>query len=172
MENLKNLIQDYAKDIRVNLGNVVNASATGLSEAQAYGIALACAYSSKNKILIENILSDVQNKLSPEQINAAKIAATLMAMNNVYYRFTHLVSDEEFQKMPAGLRMQGIANHGIDKLDFELYSLAISAINGCGMCMDSHTKSAQNHGATKQMVQSSVKIGAVIFATAQALEIG
>ncbi|MDX1950309.1 MAG: carboxymuconolactone decarboxylase family protein [Rickettsiales bacterium] len=172
MENLKNLIQDYAKDIRVNLGNVISSGATGLSEQQAYGIALASAYAVKNKSVIENILAEAQTKLSAEQINAAKTAASLMAMNNIYYRFTHLVSDEEYQKMPAGLRMQGIANHGIDKLDFELYSLAVSAINGCGMCMDSHAKSSANHGATKQMVQSAVKIGAVIAAAAQAVEIG
>lgn len=171
IENLKNQIQDYGKDIRINLTSIT-AGGNGLELNQALGIALASAYSTKNKTVMENILAEAQGKLSEAELNATKTAATLMAMNNIYYRFTHLVSDEEFQKMPAGLRMQGIATHGINKLDFELYSLAVSAINGCGMCMDSHTKSSAAHGATNQTVQAAVKIAAIINAAAQAIEIG
>ncbi len=171
IENLKNQIQDYAKDIRLNLA-FITAGGNGLEQNQAYGIALASAYATRNKTVIENILAEVQGKISDAEITAAKTAATLMAMNNIYYRFTHLVSDEEYQKMPAGLRMQGIGSHGIAKLDFELYSLAVSSINGCGMCMDSHAKSSANQGATNQTVQASVKIAAIINAAAQAVEIG
>jgi alkyl hydroperoxide reductase subunit D len=91
-------------------------------------------------------------------------------MNNVYYRFTHVVSAKEYQTMRAGLRMNIIANHGVSGLDFELWSLAVSAINGCGMCMDSHEKAVLEKGATREVVQAVVKIAAVVHAVAVTLE--
>ena len=170
LENLKNNIQDYAKDIRLNLGTVIT-TAQGLSANQALGVALACAYTTKNSSVIENILTEAKDKLSEAEINAAKSASVIMAMNNIYYRATHLSEDEDLQKMPAGLRMQVIGNPGIDKLDFELYALAVSAINGCGACVAAHVKQAVHTGVTKQGVQSSLKIAAVINAAAQAIAI-
>ncbi|MBV8061678.1 MAG: carboxymuconolactone decarboxylase family protein, partial [Alphaproteobacteria bacterium] len=99
-------------------------------------------------------------------------AATVMAMNNIYYRFIHYTHDEDIKKMPARLRMNVIGNPGIDKHDFELMALAVSAINGCGMCMEAHTQSAIKVGLSKASVQSSIRIAAVIFAAAQAVSIG
>jgi alkyl hydroperoxide reductase subunit D len=93
-----------------------------------------------------------------------------MAMNNVYYRFTHLVGDSEYQTLRAGLRMNAMSNPGCDKIDFELCSLAVSAINGCGMCMDSHEKTLRKHGVTAQAIQSAVRIAAVVNAVAVTLE--
>ena len=92
-----------------------------------------------------------------------------MAMNNIYYRFIHLAADDEIKKMPANLRMQIMANPGVPKLDFELFSLAVSAINGCGMCMESHLHEVVKGGLSKQGAQSAIRIAAVINATAQAL---
>ena len=81
-------------------------------------------------------------------------------MNNIYYRFLHLVEDVEYQGMPARLRMNVLANPGIDRLDFELLSLAVSAINGCGLCVSSHEKKLRQHGITREMIQSAVRIAA------------
>ncbi len=94
-----------------------------------------------------------------------------MAMNNVYYRFAHLVSDGEYAKMPANLRMNVISNPGIDKVDLELMSLAVSAVNGCAMCMDAHVVEVVKGGVTRQSVQTAIRIGAVLSAAAQVLEI-
>ena len=69
-----------------------------------------------------------------------------MGMNNIYYRFLHLVEDGEYQTMPARLRMNVIGNPGIDKLDFELISLAVSAVNGCGLCVTSHEQKLREEG--------------------------
>jgi lipoyl-dependent peroxiredoxin subunit D len=168
LEILKDSIQDYAKDTRLNLGTVIS-SAQGLSSNQAYSIALACAYTTKNQKLVDNMLAEVTGKISEAEITAAKSASVIMGMNNIYYRATHLAEDEDLQKMPAGLRMQVIGNPGVEKVDFELYSLAVSAINGCGACVASHVKQAEHAGVTKQGIQSSLKIAAVINATAQAL---
>jgi alkyl hydroperoxide reductase subunit D len=166
---IKENLKDYAKDTKLNIARILTEDGSqGLTLNQIYGIALASAYSIKNQALVEHILAIVSDTLSNEELEATKAAATIMAMNNVYYRFVHLCSDKEFSKMPAGLRMQIIANPGIAKVDFELYALAVSAINGCGMCMDSHVHEVIKGGITKTGVQSAIKIASVVNAVAQA----
>lgn len=170
---LKAGIGDYAKDIRLNLSKVLTPDgAAGLVQNQIFVVALSCAYAVKNQDLVGAILAESGNALSDAEKTAAKSAASIMAMNNIYYRFIHLVEDTEFAHMPAGLRMQILMNSGIDKKDFELCALAVSAINGCGMCMDSHVKTLIHEGVSKQAIQSAIKIASVIHATAQALWIG
>jgi alkyl hydroperoxide reductase subunit D len=110
--------------------------------------------------------AEVEGKLSDEAANAARAAAAVMAMNNVYYRFTHLASNPEYRTMPAKLRMNVIGNPGVDKVDFELFSLAVSAQNGCGMCIDSHEKMLRRHGVNAETVQAAARIGAVMTAVA------
>jgi alkyl hydroperoxide reductase subunit D len=170
LEALKDSLPDFAKDTRLNIGTVIT-SAQGITLSQALAAALACAYTTKNDEITSNILSEVTGKISDAEINAAKSASVIMGMNNVYYRATHLAEDEELMKMPAGLRMQVIGNPGVEKIDFELYCLAVSAINGCGACVASHVKQAAHAGVTKQGIQSALKISAVINAAAQAVYI-
>jgi len=145
--------------------------APGLNEEQIFGTALACIYATKHEDLIKAALDDASNKLDDAHINAAKAAATIMGMNNIYYRFVHLSEDKEFLTMPANLRMNVINQSAIEKADFELYCLAVSAINGCGMCITAHTRELLAAGFTKQAIQSAIRIAAVINATAQALVI-
>ena len=80
-----------------------------------------------------------------------------MAMNNVYYRFVHLVQEEEYAKLPARLRMNVLGAPGIAKADFELLALAVSAINGCGTCIASHERQLRQHGLEREAVQSAVR---------------
>ena len=105
-------------------------------------------------------------KLTDVQANAARGAAAVMAMNNVYYRFVHLVSNPEYGKLPAKLRMNLIGSPGIEKDDFELFSLAVSAMNGCGMCIDSHERVLQQHGMKVETIQFAARIGAIMKAVA------
>jgi alkyl hydroperoxide reductase subunit D len=173
IENLKEKIGDFAKDVRINLGNVISETgAPDLSVTQIYGTALASAYATKNQVVIDAILAEVSDKISAEEIEGIKTAASVMAMNNIYYRFVHLVHDKEYSSMPANLRMQALANPGIDKVNFELYSLAVSAINGCGMCIEAHVRQAEKHNLSKLAVQSCIRIAAVIHSAAQAVVIG
>lgn len=170
---LRSGLGDYAKDTKNNLGSVLSEEgAPGLTQTQIYGIALASAYATKAPQVIEAVAADAGALLDASAVEAAKAAATVMAMNNIYYRFVHLVSDSEYGKMPAGLRMNILANPGIDKTDFELMSLAVSAINGCGMCIDAHVRQCEKGGVSKQGVQSSIRIASVINAAAQAVAIG
>ena len=103
-------------------------------------------------------------------INAAKAAHAVMAMNNVYYRFAHLVAAKDYATLPARLRMNVMANPGVEKADFELWSLAVSAINGCGKCMDSHEAELRKHGLTPQEIQTAVRAAAVVHAVAAVLD--
>ena len=110
--------------------------------------------------------AEVEGKLSEQFANAARGAAAIMAMNNVYYRFVHLVANPEYGTMPAKLRMNLIGSHGIAKEDFELFSIAVSAMNGCGMCIESHERVLLQHGVKSETIQSAVRIAAVLKAVA------
>lgn len=173
IQDIRGKLGDYAKDTKLNLSKYVTGDEVeGLSANQAYGIALASAYATKNAELADAVTGQAEDTLSEADINAAKAAATIMGMNNIYYRFVHLVSDKQYGQMQAGLRMNVIANPGIERIDFELMSLAVSAINGCGMCIDAHVHEVSKGGVSKEGVQSTIRIASVINATAQALMIG
>jgi len=168
IESIKARIPDYARDLRLNIGSL--ATEPSLTDVQRAGTFIACAIASREPSLIDATIAEFGPALTPEQLSAAKSAAAIMGMNNIYYRFTHLTSNEEYSKLPAKLRMNIIANPGASKADFELWSLAVSAINGCGMCIDSHEKILKEHGITTEQIQSAVRIAAVIHAVAVTLE--
>ena len=171
LETIKAGLPDYAKDLRLNLDSVLSESgAPGLSAKQIAIIALASAIASRYEPVTQAIAAQASAVLSPAEADAARAAAAIMAMNNIYYRFTHLVEDAEYQTLRAGLRMNVMANPGCSKVDFELASLAVSAINGCGKCVDSHEKTLRKHELSSQAVQSAVRIAAVIHAVAVTVE--
>ena len=171
IEHLKNQLTETAKDIKLNLSTILTEEgAPDLTQNQIGGIALASAYATRNKTVIETIHAEVSIYLTEAEINAAKSSATIMAMNNIYYRFVHLASDKSFSTMPAKLRMNVIGNPGVDKINFELNCLAVSAINGCGLCLDSHTEALIKAGTSKLGIQSCIRIAAVINGTAMGVE--
>jgi alkyl hydroperoxide reductase subunit D len=157
-------LPDYAKDLRLNISSMLSDQTLG--DQRKYGLLLACAHGSGYKHLVAAAENEIMGKLSPEAANAARAAAAVMAMNNVYYRFVHLASNPEYAQMPAKLRMNVIGNPGIDKADFELFSLAVSAMNGCGMCIDSHEKVLKGHGVNAETIQAAARVGAVMKAVA------
>ncbi|HEX4045931.1 MAG TPA: carboxymuconolactone decarboxylase family protein [Gammaproteobacteria bacterium] len=172
IEQLKTQLPDSAKDIKLNLSNVLTEEgAPDLTQKQIHLIALASAYTTKNSQVITLLHAELSQHLTEIEINAAKAAATIMAMNNIYYRFIHLVSDKSFASMPAKLRMNVIGNSGIEKVNFELSCLAVSAINGCGMCIDAHTQELIKAGVSKLAIQSTVRIASVLNAAAAGIEV-
>ncbi len=171
IEEWRDALPDYARDLKLNLGSVLTPQgAPGLNEKQVWSIALASAIASRNTGFARAIELLARNHIVGVEIEGAKAAAAIMGMNNIYYRFLHLVEDDEYQSMPARLRMNVIANHGIDKLDFELISLAVSAVNGCGLCVTSHEKKLRSHEVSREAIQSAVRIAATIHAVAVTLE--
>lgn len=171
ISTIKSRIPDHAKDLRLNLGNIIDPdSSTALDAKQVFGTAVACAYAVRSPDLLAAVLDAAGDKLDQSEIEGAEAAAAIMGMNNVYYRFTHMVSDDDYARLPARLRMNVIGNPGIDKVNFELYSLAVSAINGCGMCIDSHEKTLRKADVAREGIQDAVRIASVINAVAVVLE--
>jgi len=164
LKTFADALPDYAKDIRLNVGSLLGDQTLG--DQRKYGLLLACAHGSGYKPIVEATEAEAEGKLSAEAANAARAAAAVMAMNNVYYRFVHLASNKEYAQMPAKLRMNVIGSPGIDKVDFELFSLAVSAMNGCGMCVDSHEKVLRQHNVGADIIQSAARVGAVMKAAA------
>jgi len=171
LDLIRDSIPDYARDLKLNLGSVLTeAGAPGLNDRQIWAVAVASAIASRNLAFTRALEAAAGGHLDAAHLQAARAAAAIMGMNNIYYRFLHLVEDAEYQAMPARLRMNILANPGIDKLDFELLSLAVSAVNGCGLCIGSHEKKLRAHGYTREMIQSAVRIAATVHAVAGVLE--
>jgi alkyl hydroperoxide reductase subunit D len=170
LESIRESLPGYARDLALNLGTVLTpAGAPQLNERQIWSVALAAAIASGNAGFTRDIQALAARHLDAAHVNAAHAAAAVMAMNNVYYRFLHLVEDEEYSKLPARLRMNVIGSPGIAKADFELLALAVSAINGCGSCVASHERQLRQHGLEREAVQSAVRIAAVVHAAARVL---
>ena len=168
LQNLRDRLPDYAKDIKLNLGTL--AAEPVLNEKQRAGTFIASALGARNPEVVAAIMAEFAPKLDAKELAAAKAAAAVMAMNNVYYRFLHLVENDEYGKLPAKLRMSVIGSHGIGRANFELWCLAVSAINGCGMCVESHDKAVRKEGITAEQVQAAVRIAAVVNAAAAVLD--
>lgn len=169
LDALIDAIPSYAKDLKLNFSSVVRQQ-TDLNEQQAWGTVVASAIASRNQDLIAAALDEAATHLSPETLDAAKAAAAIMGMNNIFYRFLHLSSNEKYRTMRAGLRMNIMRTHGIDPLDFELWSTAVSAINGCGACVDSHEKILREKGVGEEKIMAAVRIASVIHAIAVVLD--
>ncbi|GAA3159529.1 alkyl hydroperoxide reductase [Planomonospora alba] len=168
VENLKGALPDFAKDVKLNLGSLVTTSA--LDEQRLWGTLLACAAATRSRRVIAEISDEAAGVLSAEAFRAARGAAAVMAMNNVYYRSVHLIGDEAYAAMPAKLRMTIIGNPGVDKADFEFWCLAVSAINGCGRCLESHEQVLRQAGVPREQIQEGIRIAAVVNAVAAVLE--
>ncbi|MBI0434229.1 carboxymuconolactone decarboxylase family protein [Roseomonas sp. KE0001] len=167
LEALRARLPDYARDLKLNLGSL--ATEPALTEQQRAGTFVASALASRNPEVTRAILAEFGPRLSPEALTAAKAAAAIMGMNNVYYRFVHLVGGE-YGTMPAKLRMNVIGKPGVEKVDFELWSLAVSAVNGCGMCMESHEKVVLHGGLGREAVQAAIRIAAVVHGVAAVID--
>jgi lipoyl-dependent peroxiredoxin subunit D len=168
VENLKNALPEYAKDLKLNLSSL--AAEPALTEQQRAGTFIVAALASRSPRVIGALVGEFAPKLTPAALGAAKAAAAIMAMNNIYYRFVHLVSVPDYKSMPAKLRMSVIGRPGVEKTDFELWSLAVSAINGCGMCVDAHERELRKAGVGTEAVQAVVRIAAVVHAVAATLD--
>jgi alkyl hydroperoxide reductase subunit D len=168
IETLKAALPDYAKDLRLNLSSL--AAETVLSPQQLAGTFVASALASRNATVTQAVLGEFGAKLEPQALEAAKAAAAIMAMNNIYYRFVHLASAADYKTLPAKLRMNVIGKPGVEKADFELWSLAVSAVNGCGMCIDAHERELRKAGLSTEAIQAAVRIAATVHAVAAILD--
>ncbi|HWW60739.1 MAG TPA: carboxymuconolactone decarboxylase family protein [Thermoanaerobaculia bacterium] len=169
VELLRAAIPETARDIKRNLQSVLQPGT--LSPAQRWGVAIASAVATRNERLRDAVMADARSEVGEDVIDDAIAAAALMAMNNVYYRFRHLVGKESYSQKPARLRMQRIARPLTTKVDFELFCLAVSAINACEMCIRSHEHVVIEGGLSEDQVHDAIRIAATITAAALAVEL-
>jgi alkyl hydroperoxide reductase subunit D len=165
-ESLTASFPDAAKDIRLNLAAVLQGGV--LSPAQRWGVALASAYAARNPEVVAAVRSAAEVELLDTidgVLADAQAAAALMAMNNVYYRFRHFMQGA-YDTRPPRLRMNRLAQPTTDKATFELICLAVSAINGCEMCVRSHDQAVKHAGLGDDHVNDAVRIAAVVHAAA------
>jgi alkyl hydroperoxide reductase subunit D len=161
-------IPDYAKDLKLNLSSVLRQAE--LTEQQTWGAALACAMASRGPKVLAAIAEEAKKHLSDRAAASAKAAVAVMGMNNILYRFRHYAGNPRYGEIPARLRMQAIRTHGGDPADFELCCIAVSAINGCEVCIAAHEKSAREKGLTEEQVMASIRIASTIYALAAVME--
>lgn len=164
LDTLKSRLPDFAKDIKLNLSGLANENT--LTDKQLWGTYLAAAIASRNATVIRDIMDEAKDILPDEYVSAIKAANAIMGMNNVYYRWFSLTADKEYQTMPAGLRMNVLANPGIDKGDFEAFELAVSVINACKTCVQAHETGLAKEGFSKKDIQTIVRISSVVHAAA------
>ncbi|HVT54304.1 MAG TPA: carboxymuconolactone decarboxylase family protein [Dongiaceae bacterium] len=168
IETLKASLPEYAKDLKLNLSSLATEAA--LTDQQRAGTFVASALAARNETVTQAIVAEFGPKLEPQALEAAKAAAAIMGMNNIYYRFVHLASAKDYKTLPAKLRMNVIAKPGVEKADFELWSLAVSAVNGCGMCIDAHEHELRKAGLSTEAIQAAVRIAATVHAVAAVLD--
>jgi len=169
LESLRERLPESAKDIKLNLQSVL-ASSGHLTPEQRWGVAVAAALASRYPALSRVLLAEARREVGDAVVEDAIAAAALMAMNNVFYRFKHKVGKAAYQDKPARLRMNRLAKPLTNKVDFELFSLAVSAINDCESCVRAHEQAVTEGGLSEDAVVDAARVAASIHAAAVALE--
>ncbi|ACC41196.1 MULTISPECIES: alkyl hydroperoxide reductase [Mycobacterium] len=166
IENLKAALPEYAKDLKLNLGSI--SRTTVLDEEQLWGTLLASAAATRNAQVLAEIGAEAADNLSAQAYQAALGAVSIMGMNNVFYRGRGFL-EGQYDDLRAGLRMNIIANPGVDKANFELWSFAVSSVNGCSHCVVAHEHTLREAGVGREAVLEALKAAAIVCGVAQAL---
>lgn len=168
LSDLRAALPEYASDLRRGLDSAIGGSP--LPRQQLWGTVLVCAVAARSPRTLRALAPEARQHLTDQAFTAAKSAAATMAMSNVLHRTRHLLSDPEYGKLPAGLRMNVLGDRGVPRADFELWALAVSALNGCGRCLDAHERALRGAGASRETVQEAIRIASVIQAVGTTLE--
>ncbi|QNI07129.1 alkyl hydroperoxide reductase [Mycobacterium kubicae] len=166
VDNLKAALPEYAKDLKLNLGSITRS--TALNEEQLWGTLLASAAATRNAQVLSEIAAEADDYLSADAYNAALGAASIMGMNNVFYRGRGFL-EGKYDDLRPGLRMNIIGNPGVDKANFELWSFAVSSINGCAHCVVAHEHTLREAGVDREAVLEALKVAAIVAGVAQAI---
>jgi alkyl hydroperoxide reductase subunit D len=169
---LKEALPTYAKDLRLNLESTIGTST--LPDQRLWGTVLATAIASRGALALAELEAEARKHLDAAIVDAARAAAPIMGMNNIYYRAKHLLADTgatAYDDIPARLRMQVIGTHGgVDPTDFEFWCFALSSVNGCGGCLAAHEQTLRAHGVPRDQIHEALWIAVVVHAVAVTLE--
>ena len=165
VDQLKETIPDYAKDTKLNFDTVIKRSTLSTDEAEA--VAVAAAFATGNTKFWTWLHSQISDR---KEADAALTAASLMAMNNVWYPYVEMANDPSLKGLPAQLRMNAIASHGgTTKARFESYSLAASIVGKCEFCVKAHYDTLKKEGYSVEQLRDIGRIAAVIMAVSRVL---
>ncbi|RZU40480.1 alkyl hydroperoxide reductase subunit D [Edaphobacter modestus] len=170
MEDLIGGLPAYAKDMKLNYSSLVKQN-TELTAQQLWGTVVASAIATRNAELTAAAIAEAEAAgLTPQALDAVKAATAIMGMNNIYYRFQHLTTNEKYATLPARLRMNALRGHGVDAVDFELWCLVVSAVNACGKCVDSHERVLREKGAAEELINAAIRVTSVIHSIGVVLD--
>lgn len=169
LEDLIGGLPAYAKELKLNYSSLVKQN-TELTPQQLWGTVVVAAIASRSAELTTEVIAEAEEILSPAALEAAKAAAAIMGMNNIYYRFQHLTSNEKYATLPSRLRMNVLRGHTVEPVDFELWCLVVSTVNACGKCVDSHERVLREKGATEELINAAVRVTSVIHAIGVVLD--
>jgi alkyl hydroperoxide reductase subunit D len=169
LEELIGGLPVYAKDLKLNYSSLVKQN-TELTPQQLWGTVVVAAIATRSAELTTEVIAEAEEILSPAALEAAKAAAAMMGMNNIYYRFQHLTTNEKYATLPARLRMNVLRGHSIEPVDFELWCLVVSAVNACGKCVDSHEKVLREKGASEELINAAIRVTSTIHAIGVVLD--
>lgn len=151
----------YIKDLKVNLSKTLRSD--NLDSKSNTLVALSVAVNQKNNFLIDFFTAQAKESgANDEEIAEAVACASLLAANNVFYRFRHFMDSEDYNKIPAGVKMNIMMNPVTGKKTFELMSLVVSAVNGCEQCVTSHEASLIKLGMSKEEIFEGVRTGSIV----------
>jgi alkyl hydroperoxide reductase subunit D len=169
LDDLMNGLPAYAKDLKLNFSSLVRQN-TELTPQQLWGTVVASAIATRNADLTAATIAEAGSILTPVALDATKAAAAIMGMNNIYYRFHHLTDNAKYATLPARLRMNVLRGHNVDHNDFELWCLAVSAINACGKCVASHEGVLRGRGVTEELINAAIRVASVVHAIGVVLD--
>jgi alkyl hydroperoxide reductase subunit D len=163
LDALIDSLPSFAKDLKLNYSSLVRNN-TEMSAQQLWGTIVVTTIATRSATLTAAVLSAAPEHLSAQALEAAKAVAAIMGMNNIWYRFHHLSSNEKYGTMPARLRMSALRGHGVEDADTELWALAVSAVNGCAKCVDAHEKVVREKGASEELIAAAIRIASIMHA--------
>ena len=168
LEAIRAEIPEVAKDLRLNLSAVL--SDGSLAAPERWGVAIAVALASRSRRLAEALIASRPEEVTDKTVEDAVAAASLMGMTNVFYRFRHLVGKPSYEQKPAKLRMMRLAKPASSKAAFELFCLAVSAVNACETCVRAHEATLLEHGTTEDQIHDAIRVASVVHGAAVAID--
>lgn len=169
LTSLRDALPAYAGDQKHNLKMLVEEQV--LTDQQKWGCMLACACATGSAPLIRAIEDDVANPLSPAARTAAKSAATIMSMNTVYYAAINQLKNHDYRSQPPSLAMSALSQGDVDKIDFELWAFAVSAVRKCEVCLNVHEAELHKRNVSLERIQTAIRIAAVMSAVANVIAV-
>jgi len=158
----------YLRDFKLNFTSTLTSQHLSKKECALLGLSVA-ANNNNTPLINYYTRYAAEQEATAEEIAEAVACASLLASNNVLYRFRHFTQKEKYTQIPARIRMQIMAKPVTGKEFFELISLAVSAVNGCELCVNAHEDSLIKLGATEERIFDAIRIASLVTATGKVI---